>query len=89
MKKRRIKKIKIWWRIPNISDISNVEARKLIYRTMQIASDASKIYLGTNEEPHHFRTCWFITDIDKGIFVYNYIVAKLNDPRVKYYAQLI
>lgn len=89
MKNIRAKKIKIWWRVPNISEISNVEARILIYRTMQLASEALSLYQGINEEPHYFRTCWLLTEADKGIFVYNYMVAKLNDHRVRYYAQLL
>ena len=88
MKKPRIKLIKIWWKIPNLNEIPNDEAKDLIYRSMQIASDAFYHYNDILHEPTFFRSFQILTHADKGISTCNYMIGKMNDPRVKYFAEL-
>ena len=88
MKKPKKKLIKIWWKIPSIDDIPTNEARELIYRSMQIASDALYYYHGVLEEPNYFRTFWFMTEADKGIQMVNYLIKRMDDPRIEYHAEV-
>ena len=89
MKKPPRKKLmKIWWKIPNLDDIPTSEARELIYRSMQIASDAIYRYNNILEEPNYFRTFWLMTEADKGIQLINFMIGKMNDTRVQYFAEL-
>lgn len=88
MKKPRIKLIKIWWKIPNIEDLPSTKARDLIYRSMQIASDAYYNYNNVLREPTFFRSFELLTSAEKGLNVYNYMIGKMNDPRVIYFAEL-
>lgn len=55
MKQNRTKKVKIWWRIPDLEEIPTEEARELIYRSMQVASDAFYYYNDKLEEPNFFK----------------------------------
>ena len=87
-KKKRIKRVRIWWKIPDLETIPTEEARELIYRSMQIASDAFYLYNGVLEEPNYFKTFWFVTEASKSVQLLNYILYRLNDPRVKYFAEL-
>lgn len=80
--------MKIWWKIPNLDDIANSEARELIYRSMQIASDALYRYNGVLEEPSYFKTFWLMTEADIGLKMFNYMIVKMDDDRVKYFAEL-
>jgi len=89
MKRSYKRKIKIWWRIPELNLIENSEAKNLIFNTMQIASQAMKIYQNIHEDPHYYRMLWLFCDANKGIYVYNYMVANVNDSRVVYHAELI
>lgn len=88
MKLPRMKVMKIWWKIPNLDNIPNDEARELIYHSMQIASDAVYHYSGVAHEPNDFRTFQFVTGADKGIKIANYMIGKMNDPRVRYFAEI-
>lgn len=88
MKHPRKKMMKIWWKIPNIDDIPTSEARELIYRSMQIASDAVYHYSGAMHEPNDFRTFQFVIEADKGFKITNYMIGKIKDERVKYFAQI-
>ncbi len=88
MKKQKKKLIKIWWKIPALSDLPTNEARELIYRSMQVASDAYYYFMGVSEEPNYFRTFWFMTEADKGIQMVNYIIGRMKDDRVQYFAEV-
>ena len=86
--KNKKRLVKIWWKIPNLDQIPNTEARELIYRSMQLASDATYFYNSVLREPTFFRSFELLTDADKGICMYNYIIGKMDDDRVKYFAEL-
>lgn len=88
MKKHKKKLIKVWWKIPNLDQIPNADARDIIYRSMQIASDATYYYDNILREPNFFRSFELLTDADKGIRIYNYMIGKMSDDRVKYFAEL-
>ena len=88
MKKPKKKLIKIWWKIPNLDEIPTNEARELIYRSMQIASDALYHYNGVLEEPNYFRTFWLMTEADKGVQMVNYLIRRMNDARIEYHAEI-
>lgn len=88
MKQNRTKKVKIWWRIPDLEEIPTEEARELIYRSMQVASDAFYYYNEKMEEPNFFKTFWLITEADRGVQMLNYMIRRMNDSRVKYFAEV-
>lgn len=88
MKKKRAKRLKIWWRFPDIESIPAHEGRDLIYRSLCVASDAFHKFYGILEEPTYFRTCWTAIDLDKGPSMLNYMIGKMNDPRIKYFAEI-
>ena len=55
---------------------------------MQVASDALYYYHGITEEPNFFKTFWFMTEADKGIQIINYIIGRMKDDRVQYFAEV-
>jgi hypothetical protein len=86
--KNKKRLMKIWWKIPNVEELASAEARDLIYLSMQIASDAYYHYNNVLREPIFFRSFELLTDADKGISIYNYMIGKIHDDRVKYFAEL-
>lgn len=64
------------------------EGSDLIYRSMTIASEAVFHYDNNLREPTFFRAFNILTEADKGIRIFNYMIGKMNDPRVKYFAEL-
>jgi len=88
MKQNRVKKVKIWLRIPDLEEIPIEEARELIYHSMIVASEAHHRYNGKLEEPNFFKTFWLITEADHGVQMLNYLIRRMNDNRVKYFAEI-
>lgn len=88
MKKNRIKKIKIWWKIPDLNNIPNDEARDLVFKTLRVASIAFYKYHNKMEEPSYFKSFWISTEASIGIQMYNFIVGQVADERVQYFAEM-
>jgi hypothetical protein len=88
MIRNKYKKVKIWWKIPDLTTIPNNEARELIYRTLCAASDAYYRYYNILEEPTYFKSFWLTADLEKSMGIYNFMIGKVNDPRVQYFAEI-
>lgn len=86
--KNKIKKVKIWWKIPDLDKIQRDEACDLIYKTMSAAADTFFLYYNVREDPNVFKTFWFYSETEKAIAICNYMIGKVNDPRVHYYAEI-
>lgn len=88
LKRARKKKVKIWWKIPDLDTIPTNEAREIIYRSMVVASMAFQEYHNTKEEPDFFRTFWIMTEADNMPGMLNFIIRQMNDERIKYFAEV-
>lgn len=86
--KNKIKKVKIWWKIPSLDSIDRDEAYDLIYKTMSAAADTFLLYYNVREDPSFFKSFWFYSESDKAIPICNYMIGKVNDPRVQYFAEI-
>ena len=55
LRRAKKKKVKIWWRIPDLDNLPTSDARDIIYRSMVVASIAFQEYHNVKEEPDFFR----------------------------------
>jgi len=88
LRRAKKKKVKIWWRIPDLDNIPTSDARDMIYRSMVVASIAFQEYHNVKEEPDFFRTFWIMTEAEHMPGMLNFIKRQMNDQRVHYFAEV-